>query len=277
MTEASVATPVAPAVPAAPSAPAIAPATPAEGGDKTAPNPAGTAPATPTGDEKTLTTPDPAEKRGTSRFERRISRLHREAAEARAERDLLRRQLDEVKPKAPESGAPRLEDYKDIEEYASAKAKFEADRTLKEHTSKQQGEAQRRYAAKLTETWEANVSKVEGKYEDFDEIVGDLQPTNPLTVALMEADNGPDIAYHLGKNPQEAKRIASLPPSAQFREIGKLEYKLSQEPPKAKTPSKAPAPITPLTGTTPAATGEPSESDDMKTWMKKRQKQVHAR
>ena len=94
---------------------------------------------------------------------------------------------------------------------------------------------------------------------------------------MMEADNADDIAYHLGSHPKEAQRIAALSPLSQIREIGKLEAKLLAEPAKPKAPSKAPAPITPLTGVAQVATEVPSEQDDMATWIKKRQKQVYGK
>jgi hypothetical protein len=265
--------PVAPAPAAAPSAPAAAPA---EGAQPAAQNTAETAPAAKPGEEKKPETPDQAEKRGTSRFERKIGRLHREAAEARAERDLFKRQLEELRPKqSDDPSAPKLENFKDIEEYANAKAKHEADKVLREHNEKQRSETQKQARERLVKGWEERVDAGADKYDDYAEVVGDLQPTTPWAMAIMEADNGPDIAYHLGKNLKEAQRIASLPPVSQIREIGRLEAKLAAEPPKPKTASKAPPPITPLSGTSPADSATPSETDDIGTWIKKRQKQVH--
>jgi hypothetical protein len=62
---------------------------------------------------------------------------------------------------------------------------------------------------------------------------------------IMASDTGPDVAYYLGTNPQEADRIASLPPFLQAKEIGRLETKLALDPPVKRT-SSAPAPITPI-------------------------------
>ena len=93
----------------------------------------------------------------------------------------------------------------------------------------------------------------------------------------VEAENAEDVAYYLGKNPKEAERIVSLPTLSQVREIGKLEAKLLAEPAKPKTPSKAPAPITPLTGAAPVTTDVPSENDEIGTWIKRRSKQVHGK
>ena len=116
------------------------------------------------------------------------------------------------------------------------------------------------------------------KYEDFAEVVGELTPTTPWAIALMEADNGHDIAYYLGQHMDEAKAIAQMSPLGQVRAIGRLEAKLAATPPKAVTPSKAPAPITPLKGTEDAANASAEPKDDnYKDWLRWRQRQVHKR
>lgn len=273
MPEAEALTPSQPA-PAAPPAPS-----PAEGGEPAAQNTAEQAPAPQPGSEtKPDTDQDPEKQRGTRRFERRLDKAYRRAAEAEARRDLAEKQLAELRAKsapAEDPSAPRLESFKDIEEYAAARAKHAADNTLKEHTATQRADAAKRAQAKLAEDWEGKAARGGEKYDDFDEVVGELKPIAPWAVALMEAENGEEIAYFLGKNLKDIQRIASLSPTAQIREIGKLEAKLAAEPPKPKTPSKAPAPINPVTGTAPRATDVPSEEDDMGAWFKKRQKQVH--
>lgn len=268
-----------PAAPSAPPPAAPAPAAPVDKAEAVPgqPAPADSAPAT-APDGQTPETPDQAEKRGTRRFDRKIDRLHRRAAEAEARAALFEKQLTEVRQQqAPpvDPAAPRLDQFDDVEKYAASKAKYESEKTLREHTTKQQSNAQKQQQALLVEDWEAKAERAAGKYDDFDEIVGELKPVNALTMAIMEAENAEDVAYYLGKNLKEAQRIAALPPVSQIREIGKIEAKLLAAPPKPKSPSKAPAPITPLTGATPVASDVPSETDDYPTWFKKRQKQVH--
>lgn len=112
------------------------------------------------------------------------------------------------------------------------------------------------------------------KYEDFDDVVGDpsLPITEVMTMVIAESEIGADLAYWLGKNPNEAHRIAALPPVSVARELGKIEAKL-QATPTAVT--KAPPPITPAKG---AAGGEkdPSKMSDAEfaAW---RKKQIAAR
>ena len=199
--------------------------------------------------ESPETEPD-KEKATSRRFERRIDRAHRRAAEAQARAEFLEKQLAELKsqgaPKTP-SAAPRMEDYTDVQEYAKAYAAFEKDQALKDYQRKQQEDTQKAQIQKVSEEWEAQASKASNKYEDWDEVVGELKPTQPWSVAIMRSENGADVAYHLGKHPTEARKILSLDPYSQILEIGRLSAKLSQAAPeRPKTPSKAPAPINPV-------------------------------
>jgi hypothetical protein len=66
-----------------------------------------------------------------------------------------------------------------------------------------------------------------------------------MAETIKASDIGPDLAYWLGSNPKEADRISRLSPLLQAREIGKIEAKLSFDPPKKKTTS-APEPIRPV-------------------------------
>jgi hypothetical protein len=250
---------------AAPSAPA-APAAPAEivTDDQ---KPAAEAPA-PKGDETKPDTPDPAEsKRGQSRYDRKIGRLHKEAAEQKARAEFFEKQYNEAraqKPAAdtPAEGAPTLAQFDyDPEKYAKALANYEIERKTKETTEKQRTESARQEHQRLVNGWAEKVDKGDAKYEDFDEKVGDLTKhiNIPAVAAIMEAENAEDLAYYFGSNPKEFERIVQLHPRAQVREIGKLEAKLQAEPPKPKTPSSAPAPIKPVGGASAASTKRLSE------------------
>ena len=225
-----------------------------------------------------VVTPEQAAKREGRRFERRLDKAYRQRAEAQARAELLEKELAALKqPKAPE-GEPKLEQFDyDPEKYAAAKAEYAKSQAGKDFEAKQRADAGKQSQQKLISAWEEKVERGADKYDDFNDVVGDLQPNNPLIQAIMDAENGEDIAYHLGKNPKEAKRIAELSPVSQVREIGKLEAKLLSTPEKPKAPSKAPAPITPLTGAASVASNEPSDEDDTATWMRKRNKQVHGK
>ena len=222
-------------------------------------------------------TPEQAAKREGRRFERRLGKAYQRAAEAQARAEFLEKQLNEARaaqrPAEP-SGAPTLAQFDyDPEKYAAALSDFKSKSAVEALQKQAQTEMMKRDQEALVSSWEEKVSKAEDKYDDFDEVVGELKPVSPLIAAIMEADNAADLAYYLGKNPKEAQRIAALGVRAQIREVGKLEYKLLAEPKKPKEPSKAPAPITPVTASPPSSDAL-AEDDDMKTFIRKRNKQL---
>lgn len=65
---------------------------------------------------------------------------------------------------------------------------------------------------------------------------------------LMDSDKGPQLQHALMKNYQELTRIQALSPMMQAKELGILEYKMSQAP--VKKLSNAPDPSEPLGGGT---------------------------
>jgi hypothetical protein len=100
--------------------------------------------------------------------------------------------------------------------------------------------------------------------------------------AMRESEVGEQIAYHLGKNPAEAARIAALSPIASIREIGKLEAKLSITPPPAQTlkPSNAPAPPAVVDGKAGGAVKSPDQMTDDEwyaSWKKDQMAKAQAR
>jgi len=100
-------------------------------------------------------------------------------------------------------------------------------------------------AQKVIDNWNDNCDDAAEKYNDFETVV--LQ-NNSLPISaimrdtMMESDVGAEIAYHLGKNPAEAARIANLSMIAQIQEIGGLASKFTTQ------TTKAPEPIQTLGG-----------------------------
>jgi len=100
----------------------------------------------------------------------------------------------------------------------------------------------------LLEGYHEREEQAREKYEDFEQVAynPNLRITNVMAETIQASDIGPDLAYFLGTNPKEADRISRLSPILQAKEIGKIEAKLSDNPPAKKTTS-APAPIAPVT------------------------------
>lgn len=113
---------------------------------------------------------------------------------------------------------------------------------------------------------------VREQYADYDVVAKNpnLAITEAMARVIRESDAGPQIAYHLGKNPTEAARIAVLSPEAQAFELGAIKAAILSP----KTAPKVPAsPIKPVTAV--AAGGEKDpDSMSIEEWMTWRNKQA---
>ena len=218
-----------------------------------------------------------AEKRGQARFERRIAAATRRAAEERARRELLESELERLRPKpegTADHGAPRPDQFDDVEKYAAAREQWAVKKHTEQQTAAQSQAKAKEFKATVERAWESRIEVGSERYDDWDEVVGQVTPNNPATVAMAQAKNGEDIAYHLGKNLKEAQRIFSLRPFEQIFEIAQLSATLAASPPKAPATSKAPEPIKPLSATKAAAGDEIKDGMSFEQFQKVRNKQL---
>ncbi|MFZ3044027.1 MAG: hypothetical protein WA058_02890, partial [Minisyncoccia bacterium] len=186
--------------------------------------------------------------------------------EAERERDELRAKLEAAsKPPAADPDEPAIESFETLDEWKAALVvhaqKKAADLALKEFEAKQQQKTMQDVKRKWQEADEkfaANTPDWDDAIEDLTDAVRLLPPEcepgfNAIGAALNTSEIAPAIKYHLGKNPAELRRIAALDPIAAIKEVARLEARLS-EPTQPKPPSKAPAPLRPVSG---AATATP--------------------
>jgi hypothetical protein len=161
------------------------------------------------------------------------------------------------------------------EEYAELLAERKAAELLER---REQARAQ----AELLEQYHEKEEEARAKYDDFEQVAYNpkLPITDVMAQTIQASDIGPEMAYYLGSNPKEAERISRLSPFLQAKEIGKIEAKLSDNPPVKKT-SNAPAPIAPVTARTSSSpafdTTDPRSIQSMSTsqWIEaERQRQI---
>jgi len=151
-----------------------------------------------------------AERRQRQQLEQRLSQLERPAQAQQAN-----------------SQAPQREAFQSDAAFERALGRHEA---LQEFRAERQREAQEQEQQKQLKVVDDVIGKGKAKFADFDDVVNKgLGPflTDELHQALFFSDNAHDLAYHLGKNPEEAFRISELPAPKQIRELALLEAKLS--------------------------------------------------
>jgi hypothetical protein len=128
------------------------------------------------------------------------------------------------------------------------------------------------------------------QHDDFYEVAYDptLPVSQTMAQAIRSAENGPEVLYALGKDPERAARIAKLPDIAQAGAIKTLAATLAkgkQRPPKAEESSNAPPPPEELAPSAGAETGlsaiKPSDpkSDQLsdEEWIRRRNKELAKR
>ena len=240
-------------------------------------------------EESTTSEPgvDPAEKPKPKGAGKRIGELTHKRKLAEQERDYWKEQAlngkqppaktDVVTDATEAPKAPNSLNYDSDDDYQKAMDVWLDQATDRKLSQKEKQAEEKRVQVQQQEvfqTWESKQSDFADKYEDYYDVAHaeDLPISKDMVEALTSSDKGPEILYHLGRNPQEAARICQLPPIAAAREIGKIEAKIALTPPKKTT--NAPPPINTLSG---AGTGAVIDQDSMTTndWMEARRKQLN--
>lgn len=187
--------------------------------------------------ESQIETPD-EKKYSQAEIDAMISkRLARE--QRKWEREQQQRSAEtQIVKAAPTASA---EQFESPEAYAEAMAYQKAEELIaKREAAKQQSQ--------VLESYQEREEAARDKYDDFEQVAYNpkLPITNVMAETIQSSEIGPELAYYLGTNPKDAERISRMTPLAQAKEIGKIEAKLSDNPPVKKTTS-APAPISPVT------------------------------
>ena len=128
----------------------------------------------------------------------------------------------------------------------------------------QQAAAVRQQAqATREQALDANVDSYRERIPDIDVIFKQPREGGPIVsdamaAVIYESDAGPLIAYHLAKNPDEARRISTMPPLAAARALGRLEADLSMP---GRKISAAPKPLQTLNGAAQIDSKDPAKMD----------------
>ena len=228
----------------------------------------------------------------TKGVQKRINELTFKAREAerqaQAEREYNQRLLTMLEGKqqaaqqAAPAGEPTRDQYDDYEEYIVARAEYRAEQKAQAHYQKSLEDLDQRvsetraqaHQRQVNETWNQQIETAETKYADYAEVVAnayDLVVPTEFAEGMKQSEQGTDISYYLAKNPREVTRIQGLQGLQLYKELGRLEAKLSAV---AAPISNAPTPIRPVgSGSAPR---DPNKMDDSE-WMKWRWGEIKKR
>lgn len=227
--------------------------------------------------------------------------------EAKTERDAksaLEKELADLKAKVPEpvnakpaeDPRPARDQFDDPDAYdtaltdwATREGERKAEQRVAEARAAEEAETTRRaneetQAARQAEIdaahteWQSRRTAAVEKYPDYAEVAeadpkeGGPNISDAMAAAIMQAENGPEIAYHLGQNTDEALRIASIPnPFKQMLEMGRLAERLAAPPRRAPRPR----PLEPIDASDNRADSRDAEPD-MEAWAARRNGELRA-
>jgi len=234
-------------------------------------------------------------------WQRKIKRLEQTLQEQSSVIEQLRGGSNAAKPENAQATEdkppvkptrPKETDFDDWGKFRAAEVKYLDDFEKYLEDKDAYRDRQREVARKqqferetIASTWAERVAEAKKEIPDFEEYAfSDAPMTQAMQQAIIDSELGAQVAYYLGKNPEEAERISKLSPVAAIREIGKLESRIAgkksaaddeKDEPAAST--RAPKPPTPVRQT---RTTNPTElSDDLpyKEWKRRREAQLRSK
>lgn len=200
--------------------------------------------------EKEDTTP-PAVKAQITKERNRRRASDEALATERAEKAQLLAELETLRPKpTPVTTRPNRADFSDPDEYDAAMIGYGKE-VARAEAANERSEAAKHAAEqeskKLAQNFRSQVEEFTADHPDFEDVFTEELPiTIAMSHAIMSAENSAELAYWLGKNPDEAKRISGLSDVRAIYELGRVSTALTADEEKPAPKVAKPAPIKPL-------------------------------
>lgn len=204
--------------------------------------------------------PNPKLEKRFSELTKQREQLRKEAEEERGKREQLETRLKALESQAaPKEQSrdekPKPDQFVDAFEYAEALADWSAENAVMRARQEDVEKKFQEERQKVLQTWNTRLEATKAELPDYDEMLtsSDVVVSNEVRDAILESEIGPRILYHLAENPELAAKITKSSLITALKEIGKLEARFekneSKEVKTVAVKSKAPAPISPLKGT----------------------------
>lgn len=182
-------------------------------------------------DDEGLSEEEKAERK-SNRVQKRIDEITRARREAERRVAFLETELAKNSKTEIQIGEkPTLEscDY-DQELYLDKLADYKVQQRLAEAENSRANHAKAEQEQRELLEFRTRESLVRSEYPDYEQVV--YSPATPISetmaTAIRKDDNGALVAYFLGKNPDVAHKIFSMPPHVQFQAIGDLSDKITE-------------------------------------------------
>lgn len=192
----------------------------------------------------------PAEPDGV---QKRINKITADKYEEKRRADALQSKLDALEANNPQvnqkpTAEPKLEDFDyDDAKFNSAHLDYKLDQRMAQLQVQQSQAQEQKRANEISKNFNVQVEEFTKTVPDYQEVIANVPQLPAQTLdAVMQLDNGAQVAYYLGKHLDVADEIASSSPMIAAMRLGEIRANLANNKQKAK-PSAAPAPVETLT------------------------------
>lgn len=206
--------------------------------------------------------------------EAKAEAAERKAAELEAQVQALRAQAKPLEADA----RPVRSAFATDEDYTDAVAEWKAKRVIAERELQQAQARMEAEQAEIAERWSKRQAAFMKVVPDYAEIISasEVSVPNHIHEAMLESEQGPQVAMYLALNPEEAKKLSTMKPVSAIkrfrdleRDLAGIEAEETPAPEKDKaTPnvqkSKAPAPIEPVKSVPSSSSGSNTSFEEYK-------------
>ena len=141
-------------------------------------------------------------------------------------------------------GAPKADQFENYDDYTAALATFVTDTRQHEYETRRQAyyqkQSQQEAQASHLSQWEGRLAQARIDIPDLDATLDpDVAMSSPMQYLAMESPVGIPLLQYLSANPEESQRLSTLHPAEVYREMGKLEERLTAAPASSRGPAQA--------------------------------------
>lgn len=213
----------------------------------------------------------PKEPKRKGRFQRRMDAKNATIAELQEENAALK--ADRATP----TPAPNVDDFEDDHAFNEAQTRHVAtdqfNKLEQESINRRLSQAEQSRNQSVVAGFNERAADIRAIHPDFDATLGKGHPSPAMNAAILEAEHGPEIAYHLVNNSEEEARIAAMSPTQAIMEIGRLENQFANAPPPKIQTTQAPPSHKPLGGSNANANDSLDKIKDINKWIPKRNRE----
>lgn len=175
---------------------------------------------------------------------------------------------------------PTLEDFDyDITAFNKAHAKWAVDTAMNEREQRTKQAEDGRKQQEIVTAYQERAAAFTDDHPDFVEVVNSIPYQLPEAVqaAIMAHERGPEIAYHIANNDDDAFNLSNVQPHVAAAAVERLAKRITAAPPKPETEpapaanqlaqppkpvTRAPQPTATVSGRTPTDTPPEKLTDD---------------